>query len=742
MTHLKAFIKHVRAKHYVQIAIMFIAALAMLNNSVAVVYADSPPVDDQNAWTLTDLQSNRDGWAWFNPELNRCQIGSGTAVTATGPAADLLRQAGLDPQWVNVIVKYAAKENTDPIAMAALLFWENRGFPAYKSTGWANSGSVGSGPWQITSSTWPSSAGAYPEAADDPDTSTKVAANIVARYGGVAGYSLGAITQDFSKNSNLKTIATLAKNYNAGQASYRTPGSAAWNQSGRVWYNGVAPWATISPTKDGIIDDYVVAMTYLYYQIASGTKITYKDSNSYVKEGVANTDKIKNFAWKPTSGSGSSTAPSATNNTGGKPVIVLDPGHANPGSDKNVDPASNIAVYDYSNLPGKEMSDMWNVANKIKSQLETAGYQVYITKDNLNGTNSSGKPNTNLKQRAEVGTQYNAALGISLHTSPGTGTNQDVNFIPIAQEKDSNGKITVQGNWRLTYDGKTKKYYTNTALAETDKKMAAIFQKTRAEALGIDASKVRVGSYENIEGGTRKIDVPGGFMEGSVLVTQYFATTPWMYFEQTQDGPNNSLKSSTIEAYVKGVVDGVKLAVPSSGNASDNSSCNGGTDAGVGQGNIVKTALYYAWDTPDHGKDKSDAKPSYQRDMPKFNGATDIDPYSDCGVFVSTVMIASGADPNYPKRGTGIQEAYVQSHPDLYDQIKAKSTADLQPGDIFIVNGGGQGHTFLHTGTYTGGDGKKYNAAAASLHGHVPEAGQTYFSQGGVKFTIWRLKHS
>jgi hypothetical protein len=157
------------------------------------------------------------------------------------------------------------------------------------------------------------------------------------------------------------------------------------------------------------------------------------------------------------------------------------------------------------------------------------------------------------------------------------------------------------------------------------------------------------------------------------------------------------------------------------------------TTNGVVGGDIVKTALNLAWPTTGHGKNKSDATPAYQVAMPKYNGATDIDPFSDCGVFVATVMIASGADPNYQKRGTGSQIAYAQSHPDKYTFIQGVTdTSKLQPGDI-LVN---YGHTFLFTGVYKGGDGKIYNSASASLHDHVPQA-TNWYDNG---FFVVRLK--
>ncbi len=152
-------------------------------------------------------------------------------------------------------------------------------------------------------------------------------------------------------------------------------------------------------------------------------------------------------------------------------------------------------------------------------------------------------------------------------------------------------------------------------------------------------------------------------------------------------------------------------------------SCSGN---GVVQGSIVQTALGLAWPSPGHGKDKVDATSAYQIAMPKYNGATDIDPWSDCGVFTATVMVASGADPTYLRRGTTDQIGYIKSHPDKFlffdTPDYTDSSSKLQPGDIMVS----YGHTYIFTGPYKGSDGKPYNAAAASLHGHVPQADNWY----------------
>lgn len=178
-------------------------------------------------------------------------------------------------------------------------------------------------------------------------------------------------------------------------------------------------------------------------------------------------------------------------------------------------------------------------------------------------------------------------------------------------------------------------------------------------------------------------------------------------------------------------------------NASDVScQANGG---GIAAGDVVKTALAFAWPNKDPAHiiyatenadgGRSKARPPYQTALPQYNGSKGVREYSDCGVFTSTVMIASGVDVNYPKRGTGVQQPYVERNRDKYNIIvNPKSTADLLPGDILITNQSGIGHTYIYTGPYTGDDGKQYNSASASLaltsFGHPPE-GYNWYQEGG-----------
>jgi hypothetical protein len=166
-----------------------------------------------------------------------------------------------------------------------------------------------------------------------------------------------------------------------------------------------------------------------------------------------------------------------------------------------------------------------------------------------------------------------------------------------------------------------------------------------------------------------------------------------------------------------------------SGNSSaaDSSNCQ----TSQGQAAIVQEALSLAWPEPydvaNPPRDPMTPTSAYSAAVQKyypgapFNGA-------DCGTFVGIVMHASGADPNYPSEGTIAQQIYVENHPNLYTIVTgATSTADLQPGDILIVNStltegnDGSGHTFIYVGPQAGG----WNEAGASMDEYMPQLGTT-----------------
>ena len=139
------------------------------------------------------------------------------------------------------------------------------------------------------------------------------------------------------------------------------------------------------------------------------------------------------------------------------------------------------------------------------------------------------------------------------------------------------------------------------------------------------------------------------------------------------------------------------------------SSCANNT-GGVHAGSIVETAKgLINKDNP------GTASQAYIDARAKYNPEAGGD-MNDCGKYVSTVMRASGADPDYPPAGTSIQRNYVINS-SKYTIINTKSPSDLQPGDILVYSGSGSyGHTMIYIGDQ--GDGNV--AVEASLGDHPP----------------------
>ncbi len=193
---------------------------------------------------------------------------------------------------------------------------------------------------------------------------------------------------------------------------------------------------------------------------------------------------------------------------------------------------------------------------------------------------------------------------------------------------------------------------------------------------------------------------------------------------------------------------------------STTSSCGGLNSGG---GSIVQTALNLSWPEPFANRKPSEGRTTattpnaaYVAALQLFNNSefkATSGTGDDCGVFIATVMRASGADPNYPVVSTVTQAKYVIAHPEKYLVIyPATSTAQLQPGDILILNegttqsangtinigngAGGAGHTFIYVGPQAGG----YNAASASLGDRTANLGGTQLSDNRGSYLIARLK--
>ncbi|HVI68831.1 MAG TPA: hypothetical protein VM581_00045 [Magnetospirillaceae bacterium] len=308
----------IRLKRIATQAVLILAALILGSmDSLPALAAPNDP-NDTHKGDLYYYTFN--GIYFYEGGMIHC----GDSTIAGGAAGVLQGQTNLDKRWVTLILTEANKAGADPIAMASLLFWEHRGFPEYGAgAAPGESDSVGRGPWQITAGTWPTSAGPYHTAVYDPVISTQVAANLVKNWGGVAGSPIGSIDQDFSKGKNLPSMATVAKNYNAGYYTWREPAVATYKQAGRSWLAPDRNWNNVpvgNVTKSDVIDDYILGMTFAYYTMATNTAQLTKgggtNTATFVEAALRNTDKIKSFKFGDGGTQSGSNAANSCGSTG------------------------------------------------------------------------------------------------------------------------------------------------------------------------------------------------------------------------------------------------------------------------------------------------------------------------------------------------------------------------------------------------------------------------------------------
>ena len=169
--------------------------------------------------------------------------------------------------------------------------------------------------------------------------------------------------------------------------------------------------------------------------------------------------------------------------------------------------------------------------------------------------------------------------------------------------------------------------------------------------------------------------------------------------------------------------------------------CDEGSGSKVPEGTIVETAAALAWDhyvalsptSMGYAFGKSAARPEYVEASSQLSKDWHTAYFTDCGVFVSTVMRLSGADPKFPKRGTGTMMSYLQNSNE-YDFFRPSSEADLEPGDILILHG----HIYFYTGERN--DSPTGRAQGASLSMRPPAGHYVYLSDNRGSYNVARLK--
>ena len=431
-----------------------------------------------------------------------------------------------------------------------------------------------------------------------------------------------------------------------------------------------------------------VVTGYSYKKDGSGDQLTYQwAANQDAKPGP--TDAATNTNNDECCADGASPNSSGS---GDQTVIAIDPGHAGKVIDEDVPGGDGLKAHDYPNPP--ETTDVYDVATKLKTKLDAAGYKTIMTKSDVND-------GAGLVTKSKIADDNQADLALSIHTDDGM----------------TGGQIYEQkvGLYRSKEDGSGKVEFNDAEVAKKSEEYTQKFKTAREKSEGT-AVEIKTNSFNGRPG------IP----PGNLAFVQLLSKVPWVY--------NEAGGAIDKEKYANGLFEGVTSSIgPKEHKGGSSIDPCDDSSSGAVQGDIVKTAINLAWPDKSHGKQ---IKPEYLEAVKKYvpSYPTDEEGLTNCNYFVATVMIASGVDPEYNTGGTGEQDAYLRQKTDKYEEVgKASTTDNLKPGDI-LVNGG---HVYIYVGTEGGEAG---NSRGASAGDWAPRPGNFYPSNSHGVFNIFRAK--
>ncbi|MBS1953811.1 MAG: N-acetylmuramoyl-L-alanine amidase [Cyanobacteria bacterium SZAS-4] len=213
-----------------------------------------------------------------------------------------------------------------------------------------------------------------------------------------------------------------------------------------------------------------------------------------------------------------------------KITIVLDPGHS--GKEiQGVDKRTNLIDHDYPNHP--EMEETYRVARAVGARLEKAGYKVIYTKKDVADTVS-------LRERATVGQESHAALGVSIHNDHG-------------KSYKSFGQVYEQGlgQWRGGTQSRPKAKFENKDIAAVSAAYAKIFarERTKVEQHTVAVTPISFDNRPGIE--------PGNIPQVMLFAGTEPNAIPWIYNEV--GGKNFGSEEERL--YAQGIANSIEKCV-------------------------------------------------------------------------------------------------------------------------------------------------------------------------------------
>ena len=406
------------------------------------------------------------------------------------------------------------------------------------------------------------------------------------------------------------------------------------------------------------------------------------DSASEVLKGRGGLAKdiYTQFSGKQTSSSGgSSDAFSSSSSSSGSataPTIFIDPGHGGAIA-PYIDKESGLKTSESHNMP--ESADVLDVANRVKTALEGAGYKVILAR-------TTNDQQVKFRDRSNAAAAASASIGVSIHTTPG-----DVN------------EVWPQRVGTFRQYGSHKETFTEKDTAAKSEAYANIMAKTRTAEEGhtVDTdpgNTTQSGSFHR-DG----IDSVGNIP----LVELWSPKVPWVYNEIGQD-KGTAISDGLKQKYADGITKGIEQAVP----FTKKDQCGNTTAV---NGTLSNYVLAYAWhdhrdapytklkDTPNGSIPGYEAAVKTAQKEGRYVGGG-IHPGVDCGGFVTTLLYDSGFEPKYNSSAKGgnvvAQQAWAAKNWKKIGTGGSIDVSTLQPGDVAYTTD--LGHTFVYVGKIEG----------------------------------------
>ena len=176
------------------------------------------------------------------------------------------------------------------------------------------------------------------------------------------------------------------------------------------------------------------------------------------------------------------------------------------------------------------------------------------------------------------------------------------------------------------------------------------------------------------------------------------------------------------------------------------------TFSGAGGAKLAEAAIRMSWPDKNHyfqvKQEYNDAlnvlsggfrTNCQNKDDWKGNGlanASRLDYAQDCGVFVATVILYTGVDPDFPRSGTQNHYEYMVKSSKWAEIPNNRNTNNLEPGDVFVYNtyntvADTGGHIYMYVG-----DGNIASASMCNRTANITTIGWEGYSEkhSGVDF--------